>query len=230
MIKRNNYLSSIELKNTVKSIVYELIDISVRCGAYQKTNHRNISKCLWHDWMEMFVKERPMYNLPVGSRLGRLIGPQHDSDYKLYTDEELKSQSILNRRDILKYLKSAEQYDGFEQELHVKSNESPDVSQVLGYIVHDVFTSIYALPAPTVKIDNAIFRPVMSVFICEIEDTSKQEICAALIKRGILPVLPEIALQYCLCGYYQDTDGNKLIQTLENSGKSLCFFMFTKWL
>lgn len=209
----------------VKSTVCELIEISVRRGAYKKTNGRDISKCLWDDWMDMFVEGRPMYNLPVGSRLGLLLLDfQNVFDNKLNTDEELKSQKILNRRDILKYLKGA------EQELHVKSNQPPVVPRVLGFIVHDVFTSIYKLPAPLVAIDSKIFRPVMSVFNCEIEDVLKQGISAALIKRDILPVLPEVALQYCLYGYYRETDNNEIIQILENSGKSHYFFMFTLWL
>lgn len=208
------------MKNTVKSVVCELIDISVRRSAYQKTNRRNIPKYLWDDWMEMFVKERLLYYLPVGSRLGLLLDPQHLADNTIYTDEELKSQSILNRKDIMQYLKGVEQHDVLEQELYAQSIKFPDVSRVLGFIVYDVFTSVYALPASSVNIDKAIYRPVMGIFDCKIECSWKEEICAALIKRDILPVLPEIALQYCLWDYYQETDGNELTQILDNYGKN----------
>lgn len=50
----------------------------------------------------------------------------------------------------------------------------------------------------------------------EIEDAMKRQICDALIKRGILPVSPESAVDYCLRTYSQECNNNELIQIIED--------------
>lgn len=208
----NNRQNEIDRKKIMKSITQELIELSVKCGIYHKTYCRNIPKYLMEDWMEIFIKGRPLlYSLD--NSLSHLLDPKYVVDNKHYSDEELKNQSTLNHRDIMNYLEGMGMWS--EQELGVKTNHPSSISRIFGYMIYEVLTSLYVLPASLVNVDNIVFGPVMGVLNGEIEDILKHKLCNSLIEYNILPVVPEMALNYCLYAYYQETGNTELIQILE---------------
>lgn len=173
---------------------------------------------MWDDWTEMFMKGRPLLN-KLDDNLVLMLDSKHIIDNKPYSDENLETQSILNRRDILQYLEGKGNWS--EEELSIQIDLPLNVSQVLGFLVFDVLTSLHALPESLINITNVQFGPVMSVLSGNIENAFKHELCNALIERNILPVLLETALQYCLNAYYQETDNNELIQLLEDGNYNI---------
>jgi len=219
LIERNNYLFKVERIQIIKSIVWELVDLGVRIGSRRKTCCGNISKFFLDNSMEMFIKGRPLSNV-LDNSLGLLLDPKYVEDNKPHSDDALITQSILNRRDILQYLKCLGNWS--EQELGIKIDQNlPSAHRVLGFLVYDVFISIHALPASLVNMNNVILAPIMGVLDGEFEAASAREIFNALYKRNILPVLPKTAVQYCLFAYCQNTDAGELIQLLENVDSSI---------
>lgn len=213
----NANLRKTQWKKTLESIVQELIDLSVKGGAYSKKHGDNIPNYSWNNWTEMFVKGRPLLNT-LDDSLGLLLDPKHLADNESYAAEEIETQSILNRKDIVNYLKGTG--DWSEKELGVHIQRPPDISRVLGFLVYDVITSLHPLPTTINNINGEIFGPVLSVLNGKIEEISKQNLCDTLIKRNILPVLPETALLYCLNAYYQESDDHDLINALDNDNKN----------
>lgn len=214
LIERNNYFYKVERFQIVKSIVRELVDLGIRVGSRRKTCCGNTSKFFLDNSMEMFIKGRPLSNV-LDNSLGLLLDPKYVEDNKPHSEDAMKTQSILNRRDILQYLKCSGNWS--EQELGIKIDQHlSSVLHVLGFMVYDVFTSIYALPASLVDMDNVTLAPIMGVLDGEFEDTSARELFNALCKRDIFPVLPRTAVKYCLFAYCQNTDAGELIQLLEN--------------
>jgi hypothetical protein len=74
----------------------------------------------------------------------------------------------------------------------------------------------YTLPPSSISMDDFVVGPVFGILSCETKDSFIQDICNALIKRDILPVLPIAALQYCSRAYCQLTDNDELIDMLED--------------
>lgn len=203
-----------ERTKIMKSVVSELVGISIKRSVYRKKYFRNVPNSVWDDWMELFIRGKRFLNTLHDSSLGVLLDPNFVSANKSYADEELENQSTLNSKDVLQYLNGTGCWS--EQEIGVKNNHTATSCRVLGFLVYDVLSSLYALPASLVNLDSVIFGPVKSMIIGEIDDSLKREVCNALIKRNILPVTSETALIYCLNAYYQETDRDKLIQVLEN--------------
>lgn len=212
-MKINKHRIIVERKNITKCVVYELIDLSIKIGIYRKKYYSGVSKLLWENWIEMFIKGRPLLNTIEDDSLNLLLDSKYVNDNMPQSDEDLKTQAILNRKDVLQYLNGTEIWS--EQELGVKSNNLSGPSY-LGYLVYDVFTSLNSLPASLIDIENVVFGPIIGVLSGKIEDPLKQKLCNALIKLNILPVLPEKALQYCLQSYYHENDNYDLIQILES--------------
>jgi len=199
----------------MKSVVRDLFDLSIRSAAYIKTYGDNIPKYLWNNWINMFIKGRPLLNT-LDDTLGLLLDTDYVTENKPYSDEELETQAVLDHIDIMEYL---ERKNGWSknQQLGLKSDsQSSTACRALGFLVYDVFTLYYALPPSSISIDDFIIGPVFGVLSCKIKDSLKHDICNALIKRNILPVLPIEALQYCSRAYCQLTDNDELIETLEN--------------
>lgn len=214
MIEINNRQNVIERRKLMKSIVSELVSISIKRCVYRQKYFRNVPNCIWDDWTELFIKGRPLLDTLYDSELGLLFDPNFVAENKSYSVEELKNQYILNLKDLLQYLNGTGSWS--EQEIGVKNNHTTARCRVLGFLVYDVLSSLYALPASLIDLDDVMFGPVMGMLIGEIDNSLKQEICNALIKRNILPVTLEMALLYCLNAYYQETDKDELIQILEN--------------
>lgn len=168
---------------------------------------------LWENWIEMFIKGRPLLNTIEDDLLNLLLDSKYMNDNMPQSDEDLKTQAILNRKDVLQYLNGTDIWS--EQELGVKSTNPSDLSH-LGYLVYDVFTSLNSLPASLIDTENVVFGPIIGVLSGKIKDPLKQELCNALIELNVLPVLPEKALQYCLQAFYHENDNDELIKLLES--------------
>lgn len=200
----------------MKSVVRDLFDVSIRRAAYIKTYDDNIPKYLWNNWMNMFIKGRPMLNI-LDDTLGLLLDIDYVTENKPFSDEEIETQSILDHIEIMDYLERKDGWSEKKKHMGLKSNShTSTVCRALGFLVYDVFTLYYALPPSSISIDDFILGPVFGVLSCKIKDSLKQDICNALIKRNILPVLPTAALQYCSRAYCQLTDNDELIETLED--------------
>lgn len=217
LIKINKHHNTIERKNITKSVVFDLIDLSIKYSIYRQKYHYKVPYFLWKNWMVMFIKGRPLLNTIDDDSLDLLLSSKYLDDRKPQSDEDLKTQAMLNRIDILQYLKCTDIWS--EQELGVKNNNPTGISH-LGFLVYDVFTSLNALPVSLIDIENVVIGPVIGVLSGKIEDPLKQELCNALTKLNILPVLPEKALQYCLQAYYHETDNDELLQELEDENGS----------
>jgi len=202
----------------MKSVVRDLFDVSIRSAAYIKTYDDNIPKYLWNNWMNMFIKGRPLLNT-LDDTLGLLLDTDYVTENKPFSDEELETQSILDHIDIMDYLERKNDWSE-KKKLGKSYSHTSTVCRALGFLVYDVFTLYYALPPSSISIDDFIPGPVFGVLSCKIKDSLKQDICNALIKRNILPVLPIGALQYCSRAYCQLTDNDELIETLEDSEDS----------
>lgn len=161
----------------------------------------------------MFIKGRPLLNTIDDDSLNHLLDFKYVQDNMPQSNEDLKTQSVLNRKDVLQYLNGTGIWS--EQELGVESNNPSGISH-LGNLVYDVFTSLNTLPASLINTENVLFGPVIGVLSGKIEESLKQELCNALIKINILPILPEKALEYCLQAYYHENDNNDLIRILES--------------
>jgi len=196
----------------MKSIVRDLIDLSIRSAVYNNTYGDNVPKYVWNNWINMFIKGRPLLKT-LDDTLGLLLDTVYVAENKTYSDEELKTQSILDHKDILEYLERTNGWS--EKKLGLQSDSHTIVCRALGFLVYDVFTLYYALPPSSVSIDDFILGPVFGVLSCKIKESLRQEICNALVKRNILPVLPITALQYCMRAYCQLTDNDELIELLE---------------
>lgn len=202
----------------MENTVQELINLIVKRGIYQKKYYRDIPKYLWEDWIEIFINGRTLLYTRDDSNF-LLLDSRYLVDNKPYSDEEIKTQSILNRRDLLQYLKGMGIWS--EKELGVKTDHPPGILRILGYLVYDVLTSLYILPASLVSINNIVLGPVIGVLNGKIEDALKHKLCNFLITRNILPVVPEMALKYCLNAYYQEIDNTELIRELENNDNNM---------
>ncbi|VVC27324.1 Hypothetical protein CINCED_3A004966 [Cinara cedri] len=216
-IERNMRQTNIENTKIMKTIVCDLVDLSVKIGCHNKQHDGNvIAKYMWDNWIEMFVEGRPLLN-GLDDKLGLLLDPQFVYDNKPRSDEELKTQTILNRKDLKQYLQSVESWS--EHGLNLKNKYDPfRSSRILGFYVYDVLTSLYALPASLVDIDDSItLSPVKGVFNGEIGKSSTDRLCDALVSRNILPILMETALRYCLYAYCRETDNKELIKILEEN-------------
>lgn len=198
----------------MKSVVKDLADFSVGCGIYRKKCCGNIPKYLWENWMDMFSNERPFSINMIYKNPGRLLDPIYVTDNKEYADEELKTQAILNRSDVLQYLKGTCNWSS--EALGVKVYEHPIISRVLGFLVYDVLTAVYMQPVSLVDIHNVSFGPVLAVLNCKMDASTKHAVSQALIKRDILPVLLETAVEHCLNAFYRETDNTELIKLLES--------------
>ncbi|XP_025198187.1 uncharacterized protein LOC112596641 [Melanaphis sacchari] len=214
LVERNKDLKNNEKTVIMKSVVRDLIDLGIRTAVYKKAYDHNISKYLRSNWMHMFIEGRPLLNT-LDDRLGLLLDNVYVAENKPYTDEELKTQSILNHKDVMEYLERTNGWS--EKELGLKSDSHTTVSRALGFLVYDVFTLYYTLPPSSITVDDFVIGPVFGVLSCEMENSFKQDICNALIKRNILPVLPIAALQYCSRAYCQLTDNDELIEILDDS-------------
>jgi len=203
----------------MKNVVRDLCDLSIRSAAYIETYSDNIPKYLWNNWMNMFIKGRPLLNT-LDDTLGLLLDTDYVSENKPFSDEELETQSILDHIEIMDYLERRNDWSENKKLVGLKSNSQSSGCRALGFLVYDVFTLYYALPPSSISIDDFIIGPVFGVLSCKIKDSLKQEICNALIKRNILPVLPIAALEYCSRAYCQLTDNDELIETLEDSDDS----------
>lgn len=198
----------------MKSLVKDLTDFSVGCGVYRKKYRGNFPKYLWENWMDMFINGRPFLINMIYENPGRLLDPIYVTDNTQYADEELKTQAILNRSDVLQYLKGTRNWSN--QALGVETYDHPIISRILGFLVYDVFTAVYKHPVSLVDIHNVTFGPVIGVLSCKMEASTKHDVSQALIKRDILPVLLETAVEHCLNAFYRETDNTELIQLLES--------------
>ncbi|XP_022183115.1 uncharacterized protein LOC111042724 [Myzus persicae] len=213
LIEKNNDLENKERTIIIKSVVRDLFDLSIRSAAYIKTYGGNVPKYLWNNWMNMFIKGRPLLNT-LDDTLGLLLDTNYVTENKPYSDEELETQAILDRIDIMDYV---ERKNDWSENQRLKSeSHASTICRALGFLVYDVFTLYYALPPSSISIDDFILGPVFGVLSGKIKESLKQDICNALIKRNILPVLPIAALQYCSRAYCQLTDNDELIETLED--------------
>lgn len=207
-------------RRIIRSTVLELINLVVQRSIYQKKYYRNVPKYLWDDWIDVFIKGRTLLYMNIHDDAHYLLlDSKKLVDNRSYSDEELKTQSILNRRDILQYLKGMGIWS--EKELGVNTNHPPGVFRILGYLVYDVLTSLYILPASLVSVDDIVFGPVISVLNGKIEDELKHKISNLLIEHNILPVIPEMALKYCLNAYYEEIDNAELIRELEKNDNNM---------
>jgi len=201
----------------MKNIVRELVELGVKIGFYKKTFNSKAPKFLLNNWMEMFIKGLPLSN-PLDNTLGLLLDPKYVEDNSPYSDDALKTQSILNHNDVLQYLKLTGSWS--ENVLGLEKDFLPNFTRVLGFLVYDVFTSLCSLPASLVNMNNVSLGPVLGVLDFKIEDSSRYQLCNELFKRNILSVFPEVAVEYCLTAYHQKTDTKELIQMLED-GKDI---------
>lgn len=195
-------------------MVKNLVDFSVGCGVYRKKYRGNPPKYLWENWMDMLCNGRPFLINTMYENPGRLLESVYVADNKLYADEELKTQTILNKSDVLQYIKGTRNWSG--QALGVKTYDHPIISEILGFLVYDVFSTVYKQPESLVDIHNVTFGPVVGALNCKMEPSIKHDVFQALIKRNILPVLLETAVEYCLNAFYRETDNTKLVQLLES--------------
>lgn len=197
----------------MKSVVRYMIDLSIRNAVYKKAYGDNIPKYLQSNWTHMFIKGRPLLNT-LDDTLGLLLDNVYVAENKPFTDEELKTQSLLDHKDVMEYLERTNGWS--EKQLGLKSDPHTIVCRALGFLVYDVFTLYYTLPPSSISMDDFVVGPVFGVLSCETKDSFIQDICNALIKRDILPVLPIAALQYCSRAYCQLTDNDELLDMLED--------------
>lgn len=217
LIERNKRQANIENIKIIKSVVCDLIDFGIKVGYHNKQHDGNaIAKYMWDNWMEMFFEGRPLLN-GLDDKLGFLLNPIFVNENKPRSDEELKTQAVLNRKDIKEYIQGIGSWSEHVLKLKTKYDIFGSIRN-LGFCVYDVMTSLYNLPASLVEIDdNIILSPTKGVFNAEIDKSSTDELCDALVKRNILPVLLVKALQYCLCAYCMETDHEESIQILEHT-------------
>lgn len=216
--ERNARQANVENAEIIKTAVRDLVYLGIKV-ARRKNQHGStvVGKCVWDNWVEMFLGGRPLLN-GLDDNLGLLLDPRFVDDNRPRSDEELKTQAMLNRIDVEQYLRGTGSWS--KSALDLNSNNDPFCgSRRLGFYVHDVLTSLYALPNSLVDIDGTAVLScrVRGVLRCEIDGPSTDRLCGALVDRGILPVSLNTALRYCLSAYRQETDGAELIRTLENS-------------
>lgn len=199
----------------MRTIARDLVDLAVVSSAYRRKYDTDVPAHLWDDWTEIFVKGLRL-SYPLNDRLGdMLVDPENvESTDQVYS---AVTQAVLNCVEIGHYLDSTGQWS--ESTLDVRNHVRPsNYSRILELFVYDIFTNVNVLPAPAVDITRAAFGPIVAVFDGGgvVDDASVRRLCGALVGHGLLPVLPETGLRYCLQAYYTETDNSELARALDN--------------
>lgn len=218
---RNDRRRKADRTEMVKIVVRELVDLGVRIGS-RRRSRRGVSRSFLDDSAEMFVRGRPLWEDALNDSIHMLLDPRFVDDNRPRTDDALKTQSVLNRRDVSQYLKRSGNWWGRALLGTTDQQDPASELRVLGFLVHDVLASIHALPASLVDTRNVALAPITAVLERDDNDDDDddaliRELCIALDKRNMTAVLPRTAVQYCLSAYCRCSDAGELAKLLENN-------------
>ncbi|XP_050527816.1 uncharacterized protein LOC126897912, partial [Daktulosphaira vitifoliae] len=216
-----NYKKKRKKKSSMKKIVDELIDLSVRVSEYNKKNRGNITKQSWDNWLEMFIKGRPLL-VSLDDEMGLLLDTNYVENNKPNAYIELKTHQILNHADLCHYLNGTSFWSN--ETLGINIKRSTGENRILSLLVFDVLSSLYSLPPPIVGTEFSVYGSIMGIIQCDLEESMQIILFEKLIKRSILPVTPELALRYCMNAFFREIDSNELLMLLEfNNDEEICF-------